>query len=158
MTSVQIQTNRGNININLFDKDAPIAVTSFLFLVKQGFYNGLIFHRVIPDFMIQGGDPLGTGSGGPARKGIKVFQYNGKNVTYPFKDEFFNNHVFDKPGVLAMANSGPNTNGSQFFITHKATTHLNNKHTIFGEVMGAKDQAVVNAIKQGDKINRIIVT
>ena len=118
--------------------------------------------------MIQGGDPIGTGTGTPARKGINIFPYQGKNVSYPFKDEFFNNHAFTKPGMLAMAGSNPpdtndvqntlNSNGSQFFITHVPAPQLNNKHTIFGEVMTPKDQAVVNNIKKGDKINRIIIT
>jgi peptidyl-prolyl cis-trans isomerase B (cyclophilin B) len=168
MTSVQIQTSKGNININLFDHDAPITVTGFLFLLKQGFYNGLTFHRVVPNFLIQGGDPLGTGMGTPARKGIKMFPYQGKNVTYPTKDEFFNTHLFTKPGMLAMAGSSPpnpdvvqntlNSNGSQFFITQVPAPQLNNKYTIFGEVMTPKDQAVVNNIKKGDKINRISIS
>jgi peptidyl-prolyl cis-trans isomerase B (cyclophilin B) len=174
MTSVQIQTSKGNINIKLFDQDAPLTVTSFLFLLKQGFYNGLTFHRVVPNFFIQGGDPLGTGAGTPARKGIKMFTYQGKYVNYPFKDELFNNHLFSKPGMLAMAvpnapgtdpvpdidgvQKVPNSNGSQFFITHVSLPQLNNKHTIFGEVMTPKDQFVVNNIKKGDKINRIVVS
>ncbi|MHA1371643.1 MAG: peptidylprolyl isomerase [Promethearchaeota archaeon] len=157
MTNVQIQTSKGNINLRLFDADAPLTVASFLFLVKKGYYNGLKFHRVIKDFMIQGGCPLGTGTGGPRNAGIESFPYQGQQIKYPFKDEFFNGHLFDKPGILAMANAGLNTNGSQFFITHKPTTWLNNKHTIFGEVIGPEDQAVVNAIKQGDKINQIII-
>jgi peptidyl-prolyl cis-trans isomerase B (cyclophilin B) len=171
---VQIQTGKGNINIKLFDQDAPMTVTSFLFLVKQGFYNGLTFHRVVPDFVIQGGDPLGTGAGGPARKGFKMFTYQGKFVNYPFKDELFNNHLFTKPGMLAMAVANapntdpvptidgvqktPNSNGSQFFISLAPLPQLNNKHTIFGEVMTPKDQAVVNHIKHGDKINRIMIS
>ncbi len=174
MTSVQIQTSKGNINIKLFDQDAPMTVTSFLFLIKQGFYNGLTFHRVVPNFIIQGGDPLGTGAGTPARKGFKMFTYQGKFVNYPFKDELFNNHLFTKPGMLAMAVANapntdavpnidgvqkkPNSNGSQFFITLAPASQLDNKHTIFGEVMTPKDQAVVNNIKKGDKINRIIIT
>lgn len=158
MTNVQFQTTKGNINVRLFDNEAPITVASFLFLVGKGFYNGLKFHRVIPQFMIQGGDPLGNGMGGPERVGIKAFPFKGKMLEYPFMDEFGSGKKFDKPGILAMANAGPATNGSQFFITHVPTSHLNNKHTIFGEVMGPQDQAVVNAIKQGDKINAIIVT
>jgi len=168
MTSIQIQTSKGNINIKLFDQDAPMTVTSFLFLQKQGFYNGLTFHRVVPKFMIQGGDPLGTGAGTPARKGNKVFPYQGKNVAYPFKDEVFNNHLFTKPGMLAMSGPNapnadgtvpsPNSNGSIFFITHVPVPQLNNKHTIFGEIMTPKDLTVINNIKKGDKINRIIIT
>ncbi|MHA1309734.1 MAG: peptidylprolyl isomerase [Candidatus Helarchaeota archaeon] len=157
MTKVQIQTSKGNINLKLFDNDAPLTVASFLFLIKNGFYDGLTFHRVIKNFMIQGGCPLGTGTGGPLSKGIKEFPYKGKMVKYPFKDEFHNGHLFDKPGILAMANAGPNTNGSQFFITHVVTDWLNNKHTIFGEVVGPEDQSIVNAIEKGDKINKIIV-
>src|SRR5271157_5891829 len=136
MTKIQMQTSKGTINVNLFDKDAPLAVGSFLFLVKKGFYNGLKFHRVIADFMIQGGDPMGKGTGGPQSKGIKSFPFEGSQVSYPFDDEFSPDLLFDRPGLLAMANAGPKTNGSQFFITHKATPHLNGKHTIFGEVAG----------------------
>nr|MDO8111538.1 peptidylprolyl isomerase [Candidatus Sigynarchaeota archaeon] len=157
MTNIQMQTTKGNINIKLFDQEAPMAVTSFLFLVNKGFYNGLKFHRVIAKFMIQGGCPLGTGTGGPENKGINAFHFRGKMVEYPFFDEFQSGKKFDKPGILAMANAGPNTNGSQFFITHVPTPHLNNKHTIFGEVMEPADQAVVNAIKQGDAIKAIVV-
>jgi len=158
MTNVQFQTSRGNINVRLFDNEAPITVTSFLFLVNKGFYNGLKFHRVIPRFMIQGGDPLGDGTGGPENVGITAFHFKGKMVEYPFMDEFGSGKKFNKPGILAMANAGPATNGSQFFITHVPTPHLNNKHTIFGEVMGPQDQAVVNDIQQGDTINMIVVT
>jgi peptidyl-prolyl cis-trans isomerase B (cyclophilin B) len=159
MTKIQMQTTKGNININLFDADAPLAVGSFLFLVKKGFYNGLKFHRVIANFMIQGGDPLGNGTGGPEKVNIKSFTgFDGKQVAYPFKDEFQSTKTFSKPGLLAMANAGPNTNGSQFFITHVPTPHLNKKHTIFGEVLGPKDQEVVNSIKQGDSIKKIVVS
>lgn len=157
MTDIQIQTNKGNINLHLFDKDAPMTVASFLFLIRKGFYNGLTFHRVIDNFMIQGGCPLGTGTGGPRNKGIDKFPYKGGMVNYPFSDEFNNGHLFDKPGYLAMANAGPNTNGSQFFITHVITDWLNNKHTIFGEVMGPEDQKVVNSIQKGDNIQKIVV-
>jgi len=157
MTDVQIQTSKGNINLHLFDEDAPITVASFLFLIKNGFYNGLKFHRVIKDFMIQGGCPIGNGTGGPRDKGIYEFPYKGEKIKYPFKDEFYNGHLFDKPGILAMANAGPNTNGSQFFITHVVTEWLNNKHTIFGEVMSPEDQKVVDSIEQGDIIEKIII-
>jgi len=155
MTKVSIVTNRGEINLNLFDKDAPMTVASFLFLIQKGYYNGLNFHRVIDDFMIQGGCPTGTGYHGPRQKGINSFPFQGKQVAYPYKDEFQSRRTFNKPGLLAMANSGPNTNGSQFFITHITTDWLTNKHTIFGEVVSQKDQDVVNSIQQGDKIIEI---
>lgn len=158
MTKVQIQTNKGNINLQLFDEDAPMTVASFLYLIEKGFYDGLTFHRVIPDFMIQGGCPLGNGTGGPRSKGIGSFDYKGEKISYPFKDEFHNGHLFDKSGILAMANAGSNTNGSQFFITHVPTPHLNNKHTIFGEVASGEDQVVVNSIEKGDKIQKIVVS
>ena len=152
MTKVVIVTNKGNINLNLFDDDAPLTVASFSHLINQNFYNGIIFHRVIADFMIQVGCPLGRGIGGPRDKGINSFPYQGKQISYPFKDEFQSGKKFDKPGILAMANAGPNTNGSQIFITHVPTPWLNNKHTIFGEVTSASDQNIVNSITQGDKI------
>ncbi len=155
MTKISILTNKGNINLNLFDGEAPLTVASFLFLIKKGFYNGLSFHRVISDFMIQGGDPLGNGTGGPKSVGITSFTHQGREIGYPFSDEFKSGKKFGKPGILAMANAGPNTNGSQFFITHVPTPWLNNKHTIFGEVIGPKDQEVVNSIHQGDKIHKI---
>ena len=155
MTRVTIVTNKGDINLNLFDKDAPMTVSSFLFLIKQNFYNGIVFHRVIDDFMIQVGCPLGRGTGGPKDKGIRSFPYQGQQISYPFTDEFKSGKKFDKSGILAMANSGPNTNGSQIFITHVPTPWLNNKHTIFGEVSGPSDQEVVNSIVQGDKIIEI---
>src|SRR3954447_21695828 len=128
MTAATLQTNHGAIEIELFDGDAPKTVDNFLKLARDGFYNGVIFHRVIPDFMIQGGDPTGTGRGGPG---------------YTFKDEF-NNHKVEK-GALAMANAGPNTNGSQFFIvTADACPWLDGKHTVFGRVTDGMD--VVDAI------------
>lgn len=155
MTNVVIVTNKGQINLNLFDSTAPMSVASFLFLIKQNFYNGIVFHRVISDFMIQVGCPLGRGTGGPRDKGINSFPYQSKQISYPFADEFQSGRKFDKPGILAMANAGPNTNGSQIFITHVPTPHLNNKHTIFGEVISSSDQTVVNSIAQGDKILEI---
>jgi len=106
MTKIVIVTNKGNINLNLFDEDAPMTVASFLFLANQGFYNGIIFHRVIADFMIQCGDPLGKGHGGPKNKGINAFPYKGQEISYPFPDEFQSGKKFDKPGLLAMANAG----------------------------------------------------
>jgi len=136
----KIKTNKGDINITLFPNETPFTVLNFVNLSKKGYYNNLKFHRVIADFMIQGGCPLGTGTGGPG---------------YNFKDEFVKELVFDKPGILAMANSGPNTNGSQFFITHTATSWLNYKHTIFGEVVSSEDQNVVNKITQNDVIETI---
>jgi peptidylprolyl isomerase len=120
---VVFETNVGNIELKLYPKVAPLAVENFLTHVKNGYYNGLIFHRVIKGFMIQGGDPTGTGSGGES-----IWKKD-------FKDEFASNVVFDKPFLLAMANRGPKTNGSQFFITLARTAWLNGKHTIFGEVI-----------------------
>jgi peptidyl-prolyl cis-trans isomerase B (cyclophilin B) len=155
MTRVIIVTNKGEINLNLFDSDAPMTVASFLHLIRQNFYNDIIFHRVIADFMIQVGCPLGRGTGGPRDKGISSFPYQSKQINYPFADEFQSGRKFDKPGILAMANAGPKTNGSQIFITHVPTPHLNNKHTIFGELVSASDQDVVNSIAQGDKIIEI---
>jgi len=136
-----ISTTKGDIVLDLFAKEAPITVNNFVFLSRDGFYDGLTFHRVIKDFMIQGGDPSGNGTGGPG--------YQFEDETDPAK----NPHQFDKPGVLAMANAGPATNGSQFFITHKETPWLNGKHTIFGQVTQGQD--IVNAIEQGDKIKVI---
>jgi peptidyl-prolyl cis-trans isomerase B (cyclophilin B) len=155
MTKIIMVTNKGKISLNLFDNEAPMTVASFLFLAKQDFYKNIIFHRVIADFMIQGGDPLGNGIGGPEHKGIKSFPYQGKQVKYPFPDEFKSGKKFDKSGLLAMANAGPNINGSQFFITHVPTPWLNNKHTIFGEIFSTADQSIVNSIQQGDRILEI---
>jgi peptidyl-prolyl cis-trans isomerase B (cyclophilin B) len=133
MTTATLHTNRGAIEIELFDGDAPKTVENFRKLAGEGFYEGVIFHRVIPDFMIQGGDPTGTGSGGPG---------------YTFEDEF-NDHAVAR-GALAMANAGPNTNGSQFFIvTADACPWLDGKHTVFGQVTGGMD--VVDAISQLDR-------
>ena len=155
MTRIIMVTNKGEINLNLFDEDAPMTVASFLFLAKRGYYNGLNFHRVISDFMIQGGCPTGTGRHGPKQKGINSFPFQGKDVSYPFSDEFQSGKSFNKPGILAMANAGPGTNGSQFFITHVPTPHLNNKHTIFGAIIGSEDQKIVKKIQKGDKIKHI---
>jgi cyclophilin family peptidyl-prolyl cis-trans isomerase len=119
-----ISTDKGDMVIELFADKAPKTVNNFVFLARQGFYDGIIFHRVIPQFMAQGGDPTGKGSGGPG---------------YKFADEFHPSLRHDKAGVLSMANAGPNTNGSQFFITHVATPHLDNKHTVFGQVTGGMD-------------------
>ena len=136
------QTSKGPIQVRLFDDKAPVTVASFVNLVRRGFYDGLNFHRVIGDFMIQGGCPHGTGTGGPG---------------YRFEDECHPDLKHDAPGKLSMANAGPGTNGSQFFITHVPTPWLDGKHTIFGEVASADDQAVVNAIRQGDTIEKITI-
>ena len=135
-----LHTSKGDINATLYASKAPITVANFLNLSTHGFYNGLTFHRVIPDFMIQGGDPTGTGSGGPG---------------YRFADEFAPGLKHNRGGLFSMANAGPCTNGSQFFITHVPTPWLDGKHAIFGAVDSAKDQEVVNAIRQGDKINSV---
>lgn len=139
---IQLQTSRGDIDLTLLPSRAPVTCASFLNLARRGFYNGLTFHRVIPDFMIQGGDPRGNGTGGPG---------------YQFDDECHADLTFDRPGLLAMANAGirngMGTNGSQFFITHVPTEWLNGKHTIFGYV--TKGQEVVDTIKQGDTIKGI---
>jgi cyclophilin family peptidyl-prolyl cis-trans isomerase len=132
MTNATIQTNHGTIDVELYDEDAPKTVENFTKLAKDGFYDGVVFHRVIPDFMIQGGDPTGTGSGGPG---------------YQFEDEQ-NQHGVVR-GVLAMANAGPNTNGSQFFIVTAEACHwLDGKHTVFGRVTSGMD--VVDAISSLD--------
>ncbi len=156
MTKIVMVTNKGDINLELFDNDAPLTIASFLFLAKQGYFNGIVFHRVIANFMIQGGDPLGKGTGGPKNKGITSFPFQGRQISYPFADEFQSGRKFDKPGILAMANAGANTNGSQFFITHVPTPHLNNKHTIFGGVVDPlDDQKVIDSIVKGDVIKEI---
>ncbi len=133
-----VKTDKGTIEGVLYPSKAPVTVANFLNLAKRGYYDGLKFHRVIPDFMIQGGDPTGTGSGGPG---------------YRFEDECTPDLKHDKPGIFSMANAGPGTNGSQFFITHVATPWLDGKHTVFGSV--TKGQDIVNAIAQGDKIQSI---
>ena len=135
-------TARGPIRLRLFADQAPVTVASFVNLVRRGFYKGLTFHRMIPDFMIQGGCPDGDGRGGPG---------------YRFENECRKDLGHDRPGVLSMANAGPGTNGSQFFITHVATPWLDGKHTVFGEVVGAEDQKVVDAIRAGDRIESVIV-
>ena len=133
-----IQTNRGNIEIDLYADKVPNTVNNFVALARDGFYDGISFHRVIADFMVQCGDPTGSGRGGPG---------------YKFNDEFHPELVHDGPGVLSMANAGPNTNGSQFFITHVATNWLDNKHSVFGKVRSGQD--VVDAIQQGDVMERV---
>ena len=135
-------TSKGTIRVRLFADRVPLTVANFVNLARRGFYGGLTFHRVISDFMIQGGCPQGTGTGGPG---------------YRFDDEIDPELRHDKPGKLSMANAGPNTNGSQFFITHVPCPWLDGKHAVFGEVEGEADQAVVNAIAQGDTITGITI-
>ena len=135
-----IKTNRGDINLELFQDQAKLTVANFANLSRRGFYSNLTFHRVIDDFMIQGGCPIGTGTGDPG---------------YKFEDEFSPELKHDKPGILSMANSGRNTNGSQFFITHVATPWLDKKHTVFGQVCDNESQEVVNSIRQNDLIEKI---
>jgi peptidyl-prolyl cis-trans isomerase B (cyclophilin B) len=142
MKVATLKTNKGDIRIELFADKTPKTVANFEKLIGEGFYDGLKFHRVIADFMIQGGCPEGTGTGGPG---------------YKFADEFHKDLKHDKPGILSMANSGANTNGSQFFITHTATPWLDGKHSVFGRVLG-DGQKVVDAIRVGDKIEKATVT
>jgi peptidyl-prolyl cis-trans isomerase B (cyclophilin B) len=142
MKTATITTNRGDIRLQLYDDKAPKTVANFEKLAHQGFYDGLTFHRVIADFMIQTGCPKGTGTGGPG---------------YTFADEFHKDLKHDGPGVLSMANAGPNTNGSQFFITHVATPWLDGKHSVFGRVID-DTQNVVNSIHQGDKMQKVTIT
>ena len=134
----KIKTNRGDIELELYPEYAPETVNNFVFLANQGFYDEVIFHRVISNFMIQGGDPTGSGTGGPG---------------YRFEDETAGNPLKHETGVISMANAGPNTNGSQFFITHSPQSHLNGNHTVFGKVTKGKD--VVDAIEQGDAMTTV---
>ncbi len=135
------ETTKGRIIVDLYAKDAPLTVANFKNLADAGFYDGIVFHRVIANFMVQGGDPTGTGTGGPG---------------YKWKDEPSALQLkHDSPGILSMANAGPNTNGSQFFITHTATPHLNGKHAVFGKVV--EGQNVVDAIRKGDKMTTVRV-
>jgi peptidyl-prolyl cis-trans isomerase B (cyclophilin B) len=138
--TVSMNTNKGRIEIELYPEHAPKTVNNFVFLAKEGYYDGILFHRVINDFMIQGGDPTGTGRGGPG---------------YKFEDEFKGNPLKHERCVISMANAGPNTNGSQFFITHSPQPHLNGKHTVFGKVKTGQD--VVDLIEQGDKMVQVTV-
>ncbi len=133
-----LQTTKGVIELELYPQHAPKTVNNFVFLAGQGYYNGIVFHRVVDNFVIQGGDPTGTGMGGPG---------------YRFEDEVKNNPLKHESKVISMANAGPNTNGSQFFITHCSQPHLNGRHTVFGKVTSGKD--VVDKIRQGDKIEQL---
>lgn len=135
-----IKTNKGEIKLELFPEQAPMTVANFVNLAERGFYNGIKFHRVIKDFMIQTGDPLGNGTGGPG---------------YNFGDEFVSSLKHSTPGILSMANAGPGTNGSQIFITHVPTPWLDGKHTVFGKVL--EGQSVVDAIAQGDVMESVTV-
>ena len=139
---VKIMTDKGDININLLPEKSPVTVASFVNLAKKGYYDGLKFHRVIDNFMAQGGDPTGTGAGGPG---------------YRFEDEVDNGLNFSKSGKLAMANAGPGTNGSQFFITTVPTEWLNGNHTIFGEVVSDDDLKVVKKLSNGDVMKKVVV-
>ena len=136
-----IETNKGNMTIELFADAAPKTVNNFVFLAREGFYDGVTFHRVIENFVIQGGDPTGTGRGGPG---------------YTFEDEVQGNPHRHETGTLSMANAGPNTNGSQFFICHSPQPHLDGRHTVFGKVSAGMD--VVNQIEEGDIMNRVTIT
>ena len=135
-----IKTNKGDMVLALTADKTPVTVNNFVFLADDGYYDGVVFHRVIPDFMVQGGDPTGTGRGGPG---------------YQFGDEFDASLKHDGPGVLSMANAGPGTNGSQFFITHVATPWLDGKHSVFGRLIEGED--VLFAIRQGDTIETIVI-
>ncbi len=135
-----IETNRGDIELELYPQHAPKTVNNFVFLAQEGYYDGVTFHRVIDNFMIQGGDPTGSGRGGPG---------------YTFEDEVKGNPLKHETGAISMANAGPNTNGSQFFITHSPQPHLNGKHTVFGKVVNGQD--VVDAIRQGDVMTGVMV-
>ena len=139
--TILMETTKGVIELELFPEHAPMTVNNFVFLTKEGYYDGVTFHRVINNFMIQGGDPTGSGRGGPG---------------YKFADETYGNPLKHETGVLSMANAGPNTNGSQFFITHSPQPHLNGKHTVFGKVINGMD--IVNSIEQGDRMISVTVT
>jgi len=142
--TAHFKTSKGEFDIRLFAAEAPVTVNNFVFLAQEGFYNGITFHRVIknPPFMIQSGDPTGTGRGGPG------YRFNDEPTALRLRH--------DGPGILSMANAGPNTNGSQFFITHVATPHLDGKHAVFGKVMG-DGQKVVDAIDQGDILESVTI-
>jgi peptidyl-prolyl cis-trans isomerase B (cyclophilin B) len=137
----RIDTDKGIIELELYPQHAPKTVNNFVFLAREGFYNGILFHRVISNFVIQGGDPTGTGSGGPG---------------YSFEDEVKDNPLIHETGAISMANAGPNTNGSQFFITHSPQPHLDGRHTVFGKVVTGQD--VVDAIQEGDIMREVTIS
>ena len=139
----EMSTSKGMINLELYAEHAPVTVSNFINLANRGYYDGLNFHRVISDFMVQGGCPLGSGTGGPG---------------YQFEDECHPEMKHDRPGILSMANAGPSTNGSQFFITHIETPWLDGKHTVFGAILSTEDQAVVDAIRMGDSLDSLKIT
>ena len=136
-----LETSKGTIDLDLYPEHAPKTVNNFVFLARAGFYDGISFHRVIPNFMVQGGDPTGSGSGGPG---------------YRFEDELTDNPLSHEAGSLSMANAGPDTNGSQFFITHTPQPHLDGRHTVFGKVTSGQD--IVDAIGQGDTIQSVTIS
>ena len=138
--SILIETNRGSMELELYPEHAPKTVNNFVFLAREGYYDGVGFHRVIRNFVIQGGDPTGTGRGGPG---------------YQFEDEVAGNPLKHERGVISMANAGPNTNGSQFFITHAPQPHLDGNHTVFGRIVAGLE--VVDAIEQGDTMKKLTV-
>ncbi len=137
---VIIKTTKGTIRAELTPEKTPVTIASFVNLAQRGYFNGIVFHRVVPNFVIQGGDPTGTGRGGPG---------------YRFEDEFDPSLRHDRAGILSMANAGPKTNGSQFFITHGPTPHLDNRHSVFGHVVEGQD--VVDAIVEGDVMNEVTI-
>ena len=139
--SCALETSKGTIALDLYPEHAPKTVNNFVFLARAGFYDGISFHRVIPNFMVQGGDPTGSGSGGPG---------------YRFEDELTNNPLSHETGSLSRANAGPDTNGSQFFITHSPQPHLDGRHTVFGKVTSGQD--IVDAIGQGDAIQSVTIS
>lgn len=143
MLTAAIKTNKGTINLSLTAEKTPKTVANFINLATRGYYNNLKFHRVINDFMVQGGCPFGDGRGGPG---------------YRFEDEFDGSLLHDTPGVLSMANAGPGTNGSQFFITHVPTPWLDGRHSVFGKVISEEDMAIVNSIAQGDEIETVEIS
>ena len=138
---VNMETSKGLIELELYPEYAPKTVNNFVFLAQEGYYDGVTFHRVINDFVIQGGDPTGTGAGGPG---------------YKFEDEMQDNPLKHETNVISMANAGPNTNGSQFFITYGPQTHLDGKHTVFGKVVSGAD--VVDSIRQGDRMEKVEIS
>ena len=138
-----LHTNKGDITVELYPNEAPITVANFVNLAQHNYYDGISFHRVVPDFVIQAGCPQGNGTGGPG---------------YEFEDEFHPERKHNAPGILSMANRGPATNGSQFFVTHTATPHLDGRHSVFGKVVTDTDMQIVNQIAQGDTINSITLT